>query len=113
MVGASIHGLCNVLLGSAHLIIIITNADKISGVMSADRVINHFMWAFYIVLLICVELHGSVGLYRLCVKWGWFEGKDAKASRKKLKTAKWVISVFFLALGALSLAAFIKIGLAA
>lgn len=100
-------------LGSAHLIIIITNADKISGVMSADRVINHFMWAFYIVLLICVELHGSVGLYRLCVKWGWFEGKDAKASRKKLKTAKWVISVFFLALGALSLAAFIKIGLAA
>ena len=100
-------------LGSAHLIIIITNADKISGVMSADRVINHFMWAFYIVLLICVELHGSVGLYRLCVKWGWFEGKDAKASRKKLKTAKWVISVFFLALGALSLAAFIKIGLVA
>lgn len=100
-------------LGSAHLIIIITNADKISGVMSADRVINHFMWAFYIVLLICVELHGSIGLYRLCVKWGWFEGKDAKASRKKLKTAKWVISVFFLALGALSLAAFIKIGLSA
>lgn len=100
-------------LGSAHLIIIITNADKISGVMSADRVVNHFMWAFYIVLLICVELHGSIGLYRLCVKWGWFEGKDAKASRKKLKTAKWVISVFFLALGALSLAAFIKIGLSA
>lgn len=100
-------------LGSAHLIIIITNADKISDAMSADRVINHFMWAFYIVLLICVELHGSVGLYRLCVKWGWFEGKDAKASRKKLKTAKWVISVFFLALGALSLAAFIKIGLSA
>lgn len=100
-------------LGSAHLIIIITNADKISGAMSADRVINHFMWAFYIVLLICVELHGSIGLYRLCVKWGWFEGKDAKASRKKLKTAKWVISVFFLALGALSLAAFIKIGLVA
>lgn len=100
-------------LGSAHLIIIITNADKISGAMSGERVTNHFMWAFYIVLLICVELHGSIGLYRLCVKWGWFEGKDAKASRKKLKTAKWVISVFFLALGALSLAAFIKIGLAA
>lgn len=100
-------------LGSAHLIIIITNADKISGAMSGERVANHFMWAFYIVLLICVELHGSIGLYRLCVKWGWFEGKDAKASRKKLKTAKWVISVFFLALGALSLAAFIKIGLAA
>lgn len=100
-------------LGSAHLIYIITNADKISGAMGGDRVINHFMWAFYIVLLISVELHGSIGLYRLCVKWGWFEGKDAKASRKKLKAAKWVISVFFFALGVLSLAAFIKIGLSA
>ena len=99
--------------GSAHLIYIITNSDKISGAMSGERVTNHFMWAFYIVLLICVELHGSIGLYRLCVKWGWFEGKNAKESRKKLKAAKWIISVFFLALGALSLAAFIKIGLAA
>lgn len=99
-------------LGSAHLINIITNADKISGAMSGARVINHFMWAFYIVLLICVELHGSIGLYRLCVKWGWFEGKNAKESRKRLKAAKWVISVFFFVLGALSLGAFIKIGLA-
>lgn len=98
--------------GSAHLIYIITNADKISGAMGGERVTNHFMWAFYIVLLICVELHGSIGLYRLCVKWGWFEGKDVKSSRKKLKVAKWVISAFFFILGVLSLAAFIKIGLA-
>lgn len=97
-------------LGSAHLIFVITNADKISGELSGDRVISHFMWLFYIVLLICVELHGSIGLYRLCVKWGWFEGKNAKESRKKLKTAKWVISIFFLVLGFLSLAAFAKIG---
>ena len=97
-------------LGSAHLIFIITNADKISADMSGERVINHFMWLFYIVLLICVELHGSIGLYRLCVKWGWFEGKNARESRKKLKRAKWAISAFFLALGVLSLAAFAKIG---
>ncbi|MDO4673617.1 fumarate reductase cytochrome b subunit [Campylobacter sp.] len=97
-------------LGSAHLIFIITNADKISADMSGERVVNHFMWLFYIVLLICVELHGSIGLYRLCVKWGWFEGKNARESRKKLKRAKWAISAFFLALGVLSLAAFAKIG---
>ncbi|EIE0702092.1 fumarate reductase cytochrome b subunit [Campylobacter jejuni] len=97
-------------LGSAHLIFIVTNADKISGGMSGDRVVSHFMWLFYAVLLVCVELHGSIGLYRLCVKWGWFEGKNAKESRKKLKTAKWIISIFFLVLGVLSLAAFIKIG---
>ncbi|EAL1432128.1 fumarate reductase cytochrome b subunit [Campylobacter coli] len=100
-------------LGSAHLIFVITNGDKISADMSGDRVINHFMWLFYIALLICVELHGSIGLYRLCVKWGWFEAKDVKdirKSRKKLKMAKWIISIFFLVLGVLSLAAFAKIG---
>ncbi|MBZ7952153.1 fumarate reductase cytochrome b subunit [Campylobacter sp. RM9939] len=99
-------------LGSAHLIFVITNADKISDGMSGDRVVSHFMWLFYAVLLVCVELHGSIGLYRLCVKWGWFEGKNAKESRKKLKVAKWIISIFFLALGILSLLAFVKIGLA-
>ncbi len=89
-------------LGSAHLIFIITNADKISADMSGDRVINHFMWLFYLALLVCVELHGSIGLYRLCVKWGWFEGKNAKESRKKLKRAKWFISIFFLRTGIFS-----------
>ncbi|KAA6227329.1 fumarate reductase cytochrome b subunit [Campylobacter sp. LR291e] len=97
-------------LGSAHLVIIITNADKITGELSGARVVNHFMWLFYIVLLLCVEFHGSIGLYRLCVKWGWFEGKDAKQSRKKLKAAKWIIGIIFLVLGILSLAAFAKIG---
>ena len=78
--------------------------------MSSQRVFTHFMWLFYLVLLFCVELHGGIGLYRLCMKWGWFEGKDPKATRKKLKRAKWIISIFFLALGLLSLAAFLKIG---
>lgn len=110
MVDSSFYRFCNVFLGSAHLIFIITNADKISGDMSGDRVVSHFMWLFYAVLLVCVELHGSIGLYRLCVKWGWFEGKNAKQSRKKLKIAKWVISIFFLVLGVLSLIAFVKIG---
>ncbi|ASM34811.1 fumarate reductase cytochrome b-556 subunit [Campylobacter sputorum subsp. bubulus] len=97
-------------LGSAHLIIIITNSDKIADGGSAIRVASHFMWAFYAVLLFAVELHGSIGLYRLCVKWGWFEGKNAKESRKKLKKAKWIISIFFLVLGILSLLAFMKLG---
>lgn len=99
-------------LGSAHLVIIITNADKIADGGSAMRVANHFMWAFYVVLLFAVELHGSIGLYRLCVKWGWFEGKNSKESRKKLKKAKWILSIFFLVLGVLSLLSFMKLGFA-
>jgi fumarate reductase subunit C len=57
-----------------------------------------------------VELHGGVGLYRLAVKWGWFEGEDPNRTRTLLKRFKWGITVFFLALGLLTLAAYMKIG---
>ena len=68
-------------------------------------------WPIYLVMLFCVELHGGVGLYRLAVKWGWLEGKDANASRKRLKLAKWALTVFFLVLGLATLAAYMRIGL--
>ncbi len=98
-------------LGSVHLYVIMTSADKIGPYGSADRMVSDWMWPLYILLLLAVELHGSIGLYRLSVKWGWFDGKDAKATRKKLKKAKWAVTVFFLVLGFATLAAYIKIGL--
>ena len=70
------------------------------------------MWPLYILLLLAVEFHGSIGLYRLALKWGWFDGKNPRASRKKLKMAKWIVTIVFLTLGILSLAAYIKIGMA-
>lgn len=107
----AITGFIMFFLGSAHLIIMITNSDKIGDIQSSARVVNHFMWLFYLVLLFAVELHGSIGLYRACIKWGIFEGKNAKESRMILKKAKWIISTIFIVLGLLSLAAFIKIGI--
>ncbi|OIP56383.1 MAG: succinate dehydrogenase/fumarate reductase cytochrome b subunit [Helicobacteraceae bacterium CG2_30_36_10] len=98
-------------LGSVHLYIIMTNSTEIGPYASADRVVSEWMWPLYILLLLAVELHGSIGLYRLCLKWGWFEGKDAKTSRVKLRQAKYAITIFFLTLGFLTLAAYIKIGL--
>ncbi len=98
-------------LGSVHLYVIMTSADKIGPYGSADRMVSDWMWPLYILLLLAVELHGSIGLYRLSVKWGWFDGKDAKATRKKLKKAKWAVTIFFLVLGFATLAAYIKIGL--
>lgn len=98
-------------LGSVHLYIMMTHPDKIGPYGSADRVVSDWMWPLYILLLLAVEFHGSIGLYRLAVKWGWFEGRNAKESRKKLKRAKIYITVFFLALGFASLAAYIKIGI--
>jgi fumarate reductase subunit C len=78
---------------------------------SADRVWSGRWWPLYLILLFAVELHGGIGLYRLAVKWDWFAGKDANATRKNLKKLKWALSVFFIVLGLATLAAYIKIGM--
>jgi fumarate reductase subunit C len=99
-------------LGSVHLYILMANADKIGPYASSDRMWSEGMWLLYLLLLIAVELHGSIGLYRLCMKWGWCNGDDARAARKRLKKIKWGITVFFLTLGLLTLMAYVKIGIA-
>ena len=99
-------------LGSIHLYVIMSHPAEIGPYASADRVWSEYMWPLYILLLLAVEFHGSIGLYRLALKWGWFDGKNPRASRKKLKMAKWIVTIVFLTLGILSLAAYIKIGMA-
>jgi fumarate reductase subunit C len=96
-------------LGSAHLIIMMTN-PTITAEISGGRMWGHFMWPFYLALLFAVEIHGGVGLYRLCVKWGWFEGKNTKITRARLTKLKWALTAFFLALGLLTLGAYVKAG---
>jgi fumarate reductase subunit C len=43
-----------------------------SGIESATTLarVQGGLWLPYSVLLLCVEFHASVGLYRLAVKWG-------------------------------------------
>jgi fumarate reductase subunit C len=96
--------------GSVHLYTMLVNPGSIDPFLSAHRVFSGNYWFLYLILLICVELHASIGLYRLCMKWGWFTGKDAKTSRKKLKKLKNRLAVFFLTVGFLSLAMFLFIG---
>lgn len=98
-------------LGSVHLYIMLSNPAKIGPYASADRVVSEWMWPLYILLLLSVEFHGGIGLYRLAVKWGWFEGKNPQETRRKLKKLKWYLTAFLLTLGSLSLAAYIKIGI--
>lgn len=98
-------------LGSVHIYVILTHSDKIGPMASSDRVWSEYMWPLYILLLLAVEFHGTIGLYRLCVKWGWFDGENPKATRKALKKVKWALTVFFLVLGFASLAAYMKIGM--
>ncbi|HSO07884.1 MAG TPA: fumarate reductase cytochrome b subunit [Pelomicrobium sp.] len=96
-------------LGSAHLYQMLMNPGAIGPYASGERVFTSW-WPLYLVLLFAVELHGGIGLYRLSVKWGWFGGKDPDATRKRLSMFKWALTVFFLVLGLLTLAAYYKIG---
>lgn len=98
-------------LASVHLYLMLTRPDRIGPFESADRVWSDHLWPLYVLLLLAVEMHGGVGLYRLAVKWGWPASEDPNATRKKLKTLKWAITVFFLVLGFTTLAAYIRIGI--
>ncbi len=98
-------------LVSIHLFVMLTQPDRIGPYESADRVWSQVFWPLYLVLLFAVELHGGIGLYRLAMKWDWFGGPDANATRRRLKTLKWGLTVFFIVLGLATLAAYMKIGI--
>jgi len=98
-------------LGSIHLYIMMTH-PHITADISGNRMVSDWMAPLYLLLLLAVEFHGAIGLYRLSVKWGWFDTKyGTKPARKALKKYKMYLTVFMLVLGFLSLAAYIKIGL--
>jgi fumarate reductase subunit C len=98
-------------LASIHLHVMLTRPERIGPFESADRVWSEHYWPLYLILLFVVELHGGIGLYRLAVKWGWFAGRNADATRRRLKSLKWALTVFFLALGVATLVAYVKIGI--
>ena len=97
--------------GSVHIYIMMTQPSTIGPYGSAERFVADSMWPLYLILLFAVEIHGSIGLYRLAVKWGWFDGKDPRKTRTNLKRLKWAMSIFFITLGLASFAAYVKIGL--
>lgn len=107
----AITGFAMFFLAPGHLYMMLTRPDRIGPFESADRVWSEHWWPLYILLLLAVELHGGIGLYRLAVKWGWFTGGNADVTRRRLKRLKWAITVFFLALGLATLAAYMRIGI--
>jgi fumarate reductase subunit C len=95
-------GMAMLVLGSFHLILLgidvltplFGNRIGIEAVTSMARV-QAGLWLPYAVLLICVEFHAGVGLYRLAVKWG----AGAFLARKTLRVLEHVLLWFFLGLG--------------
>jgi fumarate reductase subunit C len=105
-----ITGFILMFLAVAHLYQMLVHPADIGPYASADRVWSGRWWPFYLVLLFAVELHAGIGIYRLAVKWGWLADRHGNLPRERLIRAKWVLTAFFLGLGLLTLAAYMKIG---
>ncbi|MCG9757157.1 fumarate reductase cytochrome b subunit [Shewanella insulae] len=92
------------LLLPVHLWLIGSAPETIGPVGSADRIWNQGVWMVYLPLLLCVELHAAIGIYRVAIKWGARRAIDARARIKKIKT---IVSVVFVLIGLASLLAFL------
>lgn len=83
-----------------------TSAARVASVGPADATWGGFHFPFYLVFygifLIAGEYHGGFGLYRILVKWGWFE-------RHKMGWVLKGITVIIIALGFTSLYVFTQI----
>lgn len=104
-------GLSLLFLAAPHLFVMLSRPDLIDPFHSADRVWSDHFWPLYVLLLVAVELHGGIGLYRLAVKWGWFVGTNFDTTRRRLKTGKWLLTGFILLLGFATLGAYVRIGI--
>jgi fumarate reductase subunit C len=95
-------GMAILALGSFHLILLAIDVLTplygerlgIEAVTSFERV-SAGLWLPYALLLVCVEFHAGVGLYRLAVKWG----AAAWLSRSALRVIEHIILWVFLGLG--------------
>ena len=95
-------GMIILVIGSFHLVLLGLDlltplfGDRvgIESVTSLARV-QAGLWLPYAILLICVEFHAGVGLYRLAVKWGVGE----RLSRGALRVIEHILLWFFLILG--------------
>jgi len=95
-------GMMVLVLGSFHLILLGIDVLTplfgerlgLEAVTTLARV-QAGLWLPYAVLLVCVEFHASVGLYRMAVKWGVL----ASLSRPTLRFIEHVLLWAFLGLG--------------
>ncbi|NHM26277.1 succinate dehydrogenase [Desulfofundulus sp. TPOSR] len=96
----TITGMAILVLAGIHVWMVLSGWP-IRAVTSAERV-QSFLW-FYIVLLLVGEYHAGFGLYRQFVKWGWI-------NRHTIGVVLKTITVIIVALGAVTLWAFMRLG---
>jgi fumarate reductase subunit C len=77
----------------------------ITAAKSAARIQGGFWFVFYMILLPCVELHVSIGFYRIGVKWGIIKS-EGRAASKKLEG---VLFTIFMVIGLITLIRFMTL----
>jgi len=99
-------GMIILVLGSFHLVLLVMDIftplyGDIAGIESSTSMarVSAGLWLPYAVLLLCVEFHASVGLYRLAIKWG----ADLWMSRQTMHRIEQIIFWVVLGLGAITL----------
>jgi fumarate reductase subunit C len=105
-------GMIILVLGSFHLILLgmdtltplFGERPGIEAVTSIARV-RAGLWLPYSILLVCVEFHAGVGLYRLAIKWG----AGTLLTRKTLRVLEHLLLWFFLGLGVVVLLVLAKV----
>lgn len=99
-------GMVILVLGSFHLVLL--GLDVLTPMFGMHRGIESTttlarvsggLWPLYAVLLLCVEFHAGIGLYRLAVKWG----AGARLSREALWRIEHVLFWTVLGLGVITL----------
>ena len=98
-------------LGSVHIYMMLSAPGDIGPYASADRIVGGWLWPLYAMLIISVVIHAAIGVYRLCLKWGWFEGKNSKRSRIVLRRVTFALMAGYMLLSFASLATYISIGI--
>jgi fumarate reductase subunit C len=104
-------GLVLMFFATAHIYEMFMHPSAIGPYASADRVVSGGMLPLGLILLLAVEVHAGIGLYRLILKWGWFGWVDTPLRRRRLRRAIWLLILFMLTLGLLTQAAYVRIGI--
>ncbi len=92
------------IMGGIHMWVVL-NDLPITAAKSAARVASHGWTIFYLILLPVVELHVSVGFYRIGVKWGLI----STATRPKAKRAELILFAAFMVVGLLTIIRFVTL----
>ena len=87
-----------------HLWLIGSAPETVGPVGSATRIWQEHAWVLYFPLLIAVELHAAIGIYRVALKWGAVRDLNTRNRIKKIKN---IISVVFVLIGTASIFAFL------